>query len=161
MAGPSEKYEIRRAARMQRHTIRVEWFAKRVEAGTVKTMGARLKMAGQLLRDRIVINLSRPVRKIRSGGRTRVDPTSRSKPGEFPRADTTRLMKDIFWKETEVDKEVAVGTTLDYGLFLETRMGRSFLVRTTKEMEPDLKRILGKPLAEDTILFQQHPEAAK
>ena len=70
-----------------------------------------------------------------------MDPGSRSKPGEFPKADTTRLMKDIFWR-MESKTSAIVGTTLDYGLFLETRMDRSFLRRTYREQLPVIRKIL-------------------
>lgn len=116
-----------------------------LKAGVKKTMAARVKFAAQSLRDRVVANISRPVRKKRGpiSKRVQVDRKSRSKPGEFPRADTTRLMKDIFWRTSMSDSRAQVGTTLDYGLFLEAFMDRSFLVRTFNEMKPELKRILG------------------
>jgi hypothetical protein len=106
---------------------------------------ARLRLAAQLLRDKVVVNLSVPVVKERrrgAGGRfARVRVTQRSRPGEFPRADTTRLMKDIYY-EMQGREMAIVGTTLDYGLILETRMDRAFLRRTLLEMQTDLTRIL-------------------
>jgi len=39
-----------------------------------------------------------------------------------------------------------VGTPLDYGVILELRMNRSFLVRTLREKTPDLTRILTGPI---------------
>ncbi len=129
----------RRRARSQ---AQIEWFGNQVAQNIRVGMAARLRVAAQLLRDRVVINLSKPVEKTRGqrSGRTRVVPGSRSRPGEFPRADTTRLMKDIFY---EVDGMTArVGTTLDYGLILETQMDRSFLQRTMNELRPVLERLL-------------------
>ena len=134
------------AGRLLRFNTRVEWFGDQLTRNLDRTIKGRLQLASMLLRDRVVINLSKPVVKIAGGGgrRTRVDPSSRSKPGEFPRADTTRLMKDIFF---QVDKNVGrVGTTLDYCLILETRMDRSFLVRTLHEFSPQIRRILTAPV---------------
>lgn len=141
--------------RRERFTARVQWFGDRIAAGVRIGMQARLRIAAQMLRDKVVINLSTPVHKYkargrqgrnaagqftRRGSRTRVDPASRSKPGEFPRADTTRLMKDIYFEVAE--NRAIVGTTLDYGLVLEVARNRSFLRRTMDEMAPDLTRIL-------------------
>lgn len=141
------------ARRQQRFQSRIQWFGDRVSQGIRIGMKARRGIAAQLLRDKVVINISRPVTKIKGvrsrdergkftkAGRTKVDPTSRSKPGEFPKADTTRLMKDIFFEHVGQDRTV-VGTTLDYGLILETKMNRSFLLRTLREERPMLTRIL-------------------
>lgn len=154
MATPQQQIDAL-ARRKARFDARVQWFGDRVAAGVRIGMRARLRIAAQMLRDKVVINLSTPVRKYKSRGRqgrnasgqftrrssrTRVDPASRSKPGEFPRADTTRLMKDIYF-ETEENRAI-VGTTLDYGLVLEVARNRSFLRRTMDEMTADLTRIL-------------------
>jgi hypothetical protein len=103
----------------------------------------RLKVAAQMVKDQTTRNISRPVLKYKGirSGRIQVDPESRSKPGEFPKADTTRLMKDIFYEVLKEDHAV-VGTTLGYGLLLEVEMDRSFLRRTLTEMQPVVKRIL-------------------
>src|SRR5690606_34039100 len=124
--GNREEIRIaRQQGRLQQNTARIIWYGKELETKLNVSAQRRLTLATQLLRDRVVINLSRPVRRIKGArGRTRVDPASRSKPGAFPRAETTRLMKDIF---ARVDPLPAggysgrVGTTLDYGLILETR----------------------------------------
>lgn len=126
--------------RRERFNVRLQWFGDRVASGVRIGMQARLRIAAQMLRDKVVINLSTPVRKYKSRGRTRVDRASRSKPGEFPRADTTRLMKDIYFETGE--GRAIVGTTLDYGLVLEVARNRSFLRRTMDEMAADLTRIL-------------------
>lgn len=132
------------ARRQERFRVRLEWLGQQVEAGLNLTMRARVRLAAQLLRDKVVINLSTPVRKYRSPrtGRTVVDPTSRSRPGEFPRADTTRLMKDVYYEVAASGMRAIVGTTLDYGLLLETVMNRSFLRRTLNEMEGPIRTIL-------------------
>ena len=135
--------------------MKIIWFGERV-AKSVKTgMGTRLRLAAMLLRDRVVINISRPVTKIKGSAgerdvrgrflKTRVDRGSRSKPGGYPKADTTRLMKDIFWEVQRTEKKVIarVGTTLDYGLILETRMKRKMLVASLHEMRGVLSQLIG------------------
>lgn len=149
-----------RARRMLRFNVRIVKYTNKVLLNTQKTMKARLMTVGQLLRDRTVINISHPVIKERrivtsrdpdTGKVTRrtqtvtvPGPPSRSRPGEFPHADTTRLMKDIFYDWVEGQQAVRVGTTLDYGLFLETRMNRSFLVRTLNEMRPWIAQVFSQ-----------------
>lgn len=125
-------------------SARIEWFGDEVAKDISITMQARVKLASQLLRDAVVKNISDPVRKFKGprSGRLQVDPASRSKPGEFPKADTTRLRKDIFWEVDGLEGRVA--TTLDYGLILETKMNRSFLVRTQREKRNMLAAILLK-----------------
>jgi len=151
-----------RKKRLARIETRVEWFAKRVESGVNIGMEQRVRMAGRLMRDKVVANLSKPVVKRKSSrtGRIVVDPSSRSKPGEFPRADTTRLMKDIF---VMIQKDFSattafIGTTLDYGLLHETQTGRSFLVRTLRESRQMLQRILVKSGSQGIAIFSQAPD---
>lgn len=145
MASPAEQ-ALGLSRRQQRFNVRLVWLGEQFERGFDMTMRARVRLAAQLLRDKVAINLSVPVRKYRSPrtGRTVVDPTSRSRSGEFPRADTTRLMKDIYYEmqNTAGGHRAIVGTTLDYGLLLETVMNRSFLVRTLNEMQPYIRGIL-------------------
>jgi hypothetical protein len=141
----SERGFLRREQRLGRNSENFIWFGEQVKMGLKKGMRTRVRTAAMLLRDRVVVNISKPVRKLSSErtGRTIVDPASRSKSGQFPRADTTRLMKDVFWQE-EMSKEpmAIVGTTLNYGLILETRMNRSFLRRTLLEVVPLIRTIL-------------------
>lgn len=160
------------------------WYGPELMAGTKGEYNARLALAAMKLRDKVVVNISRPVTKIKrerkrhtetaggffkgqfkkgSGG-TFVDPKSRSKIGEFPKSDTTRLRKDIFAslatnqalrrtgkpaaKKTGLANTklfALVGTTLIYGAFHETH-GRSFLLRTLREYGPVLKAIMGTKL---------------
>lgn len=129
----------------------LKWHGKAVRSEMNREMGLRVRIASQYLRDRTVKNLSKPVIKIpgTKGRKTRVDPDSRSNPGEFPRADTTRLMKDVFYRMVK-PMEGVVGTTLDYGLFLEVKMDRSFLRRTLREQSGPIRRILTKPFRKGT-----------
>lgn len=121
----------------------IKWNGTQVERNIRIGLRTRIKLAAQLLRDRVVVNISRPVTKYVSvSGRTRVDSASRSREGEFPKADTTRLMKDIFWRMEDQGESAIVGTTLDYGLLLEVKMQRSFLRRTLLEQQPMIRTIL-------------------
>jgi hypothetical protein len=142
-ASPIQRQAQARAAREARFNTRLEWFGDKVMAGLKLTMRQRVTLAVQLLRDKVVINVSKPVTKTK-GKSGRIKVSDRSKPGEFPRADTTRLMKDIFSRVDVKGNEIVgtVGTTLDYGLILETEMDRSFLVRTLRELRSPLTRIL-------------------
>jgi hypothetical protein len=121
-------------------SVRLQLNIQRALNNSRLTLAQRVRLAGQFLRDAVVVNLSRPVRKYTGpiSGRIQVDPKSRSEPGEFPRADTTRLMKDIFHKHYPEECLSRVGTTLKYGLILETRMDRSFLRRTLREKRREL-----------------------
>lgn len=150
-AGTFLKWTQRRA----RVQVRVQLFIEKVLAKKKILVAQRVQIAGQFLRDMVVVNLSRPVRKIKrtrkltdaQGNVTRVtrtvvDPDSRSKEGEFPRADTTRLMKDIFHKHFPELAESRIGTTLLYGLVLEYKLNRSFLRRTLNEMRQRMLLII-------------------
>lgn len=129
--------------RQIRADVQIRWFDREMRRNLRVGLAGRLKLAAQLLRDKTVLNLSKPVRKFKGprSGRIQVDPASRSKEGEFPRADTTRLMKDIFWR-MEGQASAIVGTTLAYGLLLETKMNRSFLRRTLNQMLPTIRRVI-------------------
>ena len=128
-----------------RGTAIVNWYGHGINKHVNLHLTSRVKIAAEFLRGRVVRNISRPVFKFKNkAGRTVVDPASRSKPGEFPKADTTRLMKDIFWK-MEHKHSAIIGTTLDYGLILETRMNRSFLRRSLNENLPTIRAILLTP----------------
>lgn len=146
----------RRSAHRPFRTARIEWYINQVN--TRLDISARQKMfiATEYLKSKIIKNISIPVTKTRishtvSGGGVRWTTivTDRSKPGEFPRADTTLLMKTIFSDVVKLPNgtfEGHVGTPLDYGFFLETRMQRSFLWRTLREEAGQLSRILGAPI---------------
>lgn len=157
-----ERMIVGRAKRVARFEARVEMFTAKVLTSANLKVKARVMMAGQLIRDKVVINISQPVRKYKKvvyvwdnaqqkkvrRVRTVVDPSSRSKPGEFPRADTTRLMKDIFYRYVDAETAAYIGTTLNYGLILETKMNRSFLRRTMLELRDQIILILsGGPAA--------------
>ena len=131
-----------RDRRIVRFNTRLEWYGDNVLRNVNLGFAQRLKAIGQLLRDKCVINISIPVVKEKSKITGKIIVTERSVEGEFPRADTTRLMKDVYWEFREEELSVRLGTTLDYGLWLETRMHRSFLRRTFQEMSDQLRIIL-------------------
>lgn len=139
---------VRRLQRLTWNEVKFEWFLDKVSDKLAMTMRDRVRVAAERLRDKVVRNLSVPVTKV-TGKRGRVIVTERSKSGEAPRAETSRLMRDIFTKVFESQKGVwdgAVGTTLEYGLILETKMNRSFLVRSLEEERQTIERILAGPI---------------
>jgi hypothetical protein len=114
----------------------IEFFTRAIERQVNVGMDRRVKLAARLLRDKTAVNISLPVVKDENG-----KVIVRSKPGEMPRAETTRLMKDIF-EERLGPAWYRVGTTLDYGVILETMLDRSFLRRTLQELRSRIRRIL-------------------
>lgn len=133
----------RRQQRAGERSARIEWFIQNVSDKIAHTMHQRVTIATHYVKDKVVRNISRPVTK-KKGGRV----TDRSKPGEFPKADTTQLMKTIF-DEVQRDGKSAtgyIGTPLLYGLILETKMNRSFLQRTLEEERSTITRILTGPI---------------
>ncbi len=127
---------------------RTEWFINEVSDKVVLSIKQRVTVATELVQSKTISNISRPVTKGTGprGGRV---VTNRSQPGEFPKADTTQLLKTIFSTVTETSPGVwdgFVGTPLSYGLILENRMKRSFLKRTLNEQLGNIRRILTGPI---------------
>ena len=137
----------RRIVRTKDAEVRVDWFIRGMQKNVNLTMKQRVKVAVAFLKDRVVRNISRAVTKGTGprGGRV---VTGRSQPGEFPKADTTQLMKSIFGDVRIVAGNVDgfVGTPLDYGLILETKLDRSFLQRTLREERQRITSILTRPI---------------
>lgn len=141
--------QARRAGAKGRSEARFEWYINNVMRKVRMTLHKRVSIAAQHLQTKIVKNISKPVGKIVLKGKTAV--TGRSKRGEFPRADTTLLMKSIFIDVQKRGRDIVdayVGTTLDYGLILEVskKMNRSFLLRTFKDEAGKIKRIIDGPI---------------
>ncbi len=126
---------------------RIEWFIKSVTDKVELSMKKRVKIATAFLLRQTTKNISRPVTKGTGprGGRV---VKNRSKGGEFPKADTTQLMKTLIEdvRKTGDVWEGFVGTPLDYGVILETKLNRSFLVRTLNENRNNITRILTGPI---------------
>lgn len=136
----------RRAARAEQVAANLQWYTDNVVSQVEMTLRQRVALAAEFLRSKIVTNISRPVTKL-PGGKA----TDRSKPGEFPKADTTQLMKTIFWEVSpEQDPEIwaIVGTPLDYGLILEvsSTLNRTYLKRTLLENLDTVKAMLTGPI---------------
>lgn len=147
----------RRADKAAKAHARDQWFIEQAVANTKLTVRQRMEIATEYLRTKVVKNISVPVIKtVVSVGKqprneqghfqarrriTRV--SGRSKPGEFPRADTTLLMKSIIGTVEEDNGGFVgyVGTPVSYGVILEMKMDRSFLVRTLHEEKENLRKI--------------------
>jgi len=145
----SEAVEAGRQRRVAKAEARIVWFIENVQKIVMMNMKQRVLYATHLLKDRVVRNISTPVMKGIGprGGRV---VTGRSTAGEFPHAETVQLLKTIFEEVQETSPGVFdgfVGTPLVYGLILETRMNRSFLVRTLYESMDDIRTILSGPIA--------------
>lgn len=111
----------------------------------------RVKIATEHLRATVVKNISIAVGKGVSTRTGRIVVTERSVHGEYPRAETTELLKSIFGEVREVEPGVFegyVGTPLEYGLILEVSpsLDRRFLLRTFYEEYTILVGILTGPI---------------
>lgn len=229
MAGYNTRYEkppsaavlmgrARRLTRAGENAARTEWFIENVCDVIDTTLKNRVKIATELVRSKVVLNISRPVtktywtRKVQIGTTKKVsNPVSnrqlqvdihdlmsrkqsiidryktasegeaafnqmlhtmsnngggskqvfktktehgveisdRSKPGEYPKADTVQLLKTIFTDVVEIEPRCwagYVGTPLMYGVVLELKMNRSFLLRTLNEERSKVMRILSGPI---------------
>lgn len=140
-----ENAKQRRASTAGVKSKRTQWFIDETVSAVNLMAGQRVKLATEFLKNKVIVNISRPVTKTVVGGRTIV--TNRSKPGEFPKADTTQLMKTIFsdYESKEGSHVGYVGTPLDYGLILELHMQRPFLLRTFNEEYENIMKILNGP----------------
>lgn len=138
----------RRVGRASERLVEIEWFIDEVSSKISLTMKQRVRIATELVKDKVIRNISRSVTKGK-GPRGGNVVTNRSKAGKFPKAETTQLLKTVFSIVRETMPGVwdgFIGTPLDYGLILETRMNRSFLVRTLNEELSNVRRILTGPI---------------
>lgn len=142
----------KRAARGARIDARFRWYGDQIEKGIKVEFATRLRDCGQLLQDRIIAHISVPIRYT-VGPRGGITVTERSKPGEPPRTQAPlrqmglgNLVNSIFYSLLG-PTWLRVGTTLDYGLFLETGTSqmepRPYILRTVNDQYPQLRRILG------------------
>jgi hypothetical protein len=135
-------------------TVEITWYINEVSDIVSLTLRNRVRLATEFLRSQVVRNISRPVIKTRGVRSGRIVVTGRSKPGEFPKADTTQLMKSIFGNVRSGGVAVwegIVGTPIDYGLYLEVSMNRSFLVRTLLAEQSKIIRLLTGPITATTV----------
>jgi hypothetical protein len=146
MSAAVQAAKARRGKREDVQSQKDEWFIQKVVENTNLALADRVAIATNWLRDKVVKNISKPVTKEVIGGITRV--TERSLPGEFPRADTTNLLKTII-AEVKTEGGVTegyVGTPVDYGVILELKMDRSFLVRTWNAERANIVRMITRKL---------------
>lgn len=116
--------------------MKIEFFTREIERQLITGLDRRTKLATKLLADKAKVNISLPVSRSASG-----QVIQRSRPGEYPRLETSRLMKDLFITR-QGPAWYRLGTSLDYGLILETMLNRSFLRRTLMELRNQIRRIL-------------------
>lgn len=154
----------RRTDRAAQVEIQTRWFIEQVSSTVQLTCKQRVRLATEFVKNKVIRNISRPVKKTVVKGKqgrnsqgqftarqSRTVVSDRSKPGEFPRADTTQLLKTIFSAYEEPGKgnfAGFVGTPLDYGLRLEVveQLDRSYLVRTLNEERANVMAILSGPI---------------
>lgn len=142
-----ERARTRSIARAGRDLVRIESFVEQVANRLDLGVHKRLTTAVAFLKTKTVKNISQPVTKTVSP-QGNIVVTDRSKPGEFPKADTTLLMTTIM---SGVKRDGSawlgfVGTPVDYGVILELRMQRPFLVRTLTEEAGTISRIMRRPI---------------
>ncbi len=125
---------------MVARNFKVDWHGKVVEKSLNLNIDKRLSLVGLGLQEQTQANLSVPVTKNQAG-----EVIVRSRPGEFPRLETALLRNSIFFDRPDT-AEVRVGTTVLYGLILEVRMDRSFLVRTLNENLKGIEAVLTAPM---------------
>lgn len=147
MAPPSKAVALAKARRKKQAAnkqAKLDIQLDKIKNNIVMPMGTRVKLAVEFLKSKVVHNISIPVE--REGNRV----VQRSVPGEFPRADTTMLMKTIFGEVTEKNGvyDGFVGTPLDYGarLELDISLDRRYLQRTFWECHSQIMDILTGPL---------------
>ena len=134
----------------------VQWNSNKLAQEIVTGMAKRMALLGEHMKGAHMRKLSKPVVKITKarrrtttrGGKgstyTYAVPSSRSKPGEYPRAETGLLMKSI-QADTDVTPAgitLKVGTTSKYGAELELKAGRLGLRATMIENIPVIKKVL-------------------
>lgn len=136
----------RRAEAAANRSVRIRWFINELQTRINTTLRDRMRLAVRFLADRIVVNISKPVVKeiSKSGRRQRTVVTERSKRGEFPRADTTQLLKTLIQDVRNEEGSVVgyVGSPMGYAIPLELILERQFLTRTMNEEAATIREIL-------------------
>ena len=136
----------RRQARAIVTAIRQQWFVNQVVGTITLTLRQRMVVAVELIKRKVIVNISRPVTKSKGVRSGRIVVTNRSKPGEFPKADTAQLMRGIF-RRVLMSRGVItgiVGSNMEYSKHLENeelKTYRSFLLRTLRENDPNIIKI--------------------
>lgn len=144
MARGVEAARQRRAAYAGTAAVHLESFIDDFARRTDLTMSQRASVVAKYLQDKITRNISVPVVKAPSPRTGHIMVVERSKPGEFPRADSSTLRRSIFWdaKQDGSRLSVFVGTPIGYAVPLELMMDRRFLTRTLDEERGTITRML-------------------
>ena len=133
-----EEFRQAKVRRATKGVAQTQWFIKEVTDHVNITMRQRMGIVTGFLKNKTILNIKKPV--------TRVAGTViRSKPGEFPRADTTQLMRTLISEVKTVSPGIAdgfVGSPMSYSLILEQKLDRRFLSRTLFEELQNVKKIL-------------------
>lgn len=124
-----------------RATTRIEWYAPAVTAAVDAEIANRVYRVGQHVFKKIQENISVWVEY--QGNKIK-----RSKPGEYPRQETSKLRRSVYvqLKRTKLGAEVRLGARAPYAIVLETSLNRSFIQRTWREEYPTIERMLKKPI---------------
>lgn len=147
MSAAVEAARARRSESVVRAKARFEKFLEMVRNSMRLTVRNRVRLATMHLMNRVVKNISVPVKKV-TGKWGRVIVTERSKKGEFPRADTTLLMTSIMQDVRDIRGDMVegyVGTPVGYGMKLETDpdLDRRFLVKTFEQELENMRSLVG------------------
>lgn len=140
----------RRLANAGKNKEKLDIFVKDIQTKINLPIEQRVKVATEYLRSTVAKNISKSVgRGVDGNGHSVV--IERSKKGEYPRADTTQLLKTLFGEVIEDPPGTFtgyVGTPLDYGFILETSLtlDRRFLLRAFLEELVPIMAILTGPL---------------
>lgn len=132
---------------MLRNDVTVVWRGPQVIAQLNDVMDYRMKTAMRRLHQKTYQAISISVVWDLYG-----NVIERSKPGEYPRMETQKLRKTLFWEVDHPKEGITdgiMGTPLDYGLFLETRKQkgkRHYLTKSLWEQLDNIKQTLLAPI---------------
>jgi len=122
---------------MGRANVRIRWHDKAYQAELRQELGRRVQAAGEMLRGKIVENLSISTRS-----------HGPSEAGESPHADTGKLRQSIFSDYDSASLTAIVGSPLKYAAYLQdgtSKMAaRPFLTLGAIEMQDRLRRHMYK-----------------
>lgn len=124
----------------RRVRARLEWHGPAFSKNLNSHLRMRMVSVAEYLRDTVQDNISIPVEYTSAG-------VIRSKPGEFPRMDTAKLIKSIradVVSRPMIEARVSAGP--DYTLKLERQLNRAFLTRTLFDEIPVIQSIFTSPM---------------
>lgn len=133
-----EEFRQAKVRRATKGVTQTQWFIKEVSDHVNITMRQRMGIVTGFLKNKTILNIKKPVTRI-------AGIVIRSVEGEFPRADTTQLMRTLISEVVTVSPGIVdgfVGSPLDYSIILEQRLDRKFLSKTLFEELQNVKKIL-------------------